>query len=108
MCWSGAYVATRAAGQTPMRGLAQSSTEMVQACFTPRMWIWPFLFGFALLNVALLCGVCLRLHPVCFRLVGLFFRVCVESVHASAMATRTSKTLSKPRGIGIGCAEACK
>jgi hypothetical protein len=39
LCRSGAYIATRAAGQTPMRGLARPSTEVVQACFAPCVWV---------------------------------------------------------------------
>jgi hypothetical protein len=50
LCRLGAYVATRAAGQTLMRGLAWSSTEVVEACFAPRMWFG--VFGAALLFVA--------------------------------------------------------
>jgi hypothetical protein len=72
LCWSGAYVATRAAGWTPIRGLARPSTEMVEACFAPRMWVWGFSFGFALRCVALLCAVCVRLHLVLFPAGGPF------------------------------------
>jgi hypothetical protein len=39
LCLSGAYVATRAAGRAPMRGLAQSSAEVVQACLLPCVWV---------------------------------------------------------------------
>jgi hypothetical protein len=70
VCRSGAYVATRAAGRTPMSGLARPSTTVVRACFEPCMWVWVFLFGFALRCVALLCAVCVRLHLACFRLAG--------------------------------------
>jgi hypothetical protein len=72
LCRSGAYVATRAAGRTPMRGLARPLTEVVQACFAPNMWVWGFWFGFALRCVALLCGVCVRLHLVLFPAGGPF------------------------------------
>jgi hypothetical protein len=40
LCRSGAYVATRAAGQTPMRGLTQPSPEVVLACVAPHVWVW--------------------------------------------------------------------
>jgi hypothetical protein len=39
LCRSGAYVATRAAGWTPMRGLARPSAEVVWACLAPRLWV---------------------------------------------------------------------
>jgi hypothetical protein len=35
LCRSGAYVAMRAAGRTPMRGLARSLAEVVWACLSP-------------------------------------------------------------------------
>jgi hypothetical protein len=56
LCQSGAYVATRASGRTPMRGLARPSAEVVKACPVPRLWVWSVWFGFALRCVALLCG----------------------------------------------------
>jgi hypothetical protein len=62
------------AGSCLMRGLAQPLTEVVQACFAPRVWVWGFLLGFALRCVALPCCACVRLS-FCFRLVGLFFRL---------------------------------
>jgi hypothetical protein len=40
LCCSVAYVATRAAGRTPMRGLARPSAEVVKACLVPRVWVW--------------------------------------------------------------------
>jgi hypothetical protein len=49
---------------SPMRGLARPSTEAVQACCAPRVWVWSFWFGFAFCCVALLCGVYVRLHQV--------------------------------------------
>jgi hypothetical protein len=76
LCRSGACVETRAAGRAPMRGLAQPSAEVVQACLLPCVWVWGFWFGFALRRVALLCGVFVRLRLVFFfRLAGLFFRL---------------------------------
>jgi hypothetical protein len=56
-----------------MRGLARPSTEMVRACFAPYVWVWVFWFGFALSCVALLCGLCVRLHLVLFP-AGVSFR----------------------------------
>jgi hypothetical protein len=53
MCRSGAYVATRAAGWTPMRGLARPSVEVVSACLAPRVWVWGVWFGFALRSLAM-------------------------------------------------------
>jgi hypothetical protein len=77
LCRSGAYVVMRAAGRTPMRGLARPSTEMVEAkyvvaCFAPCVWVLGFWFGFALRRVALLCGVYLRLHLDLFPAGGPF------------------------------------
>jgi hypothetical protein len=72
LCRSGAYVATRAAGQTLMRGLAQPLVEVVEACFAPRLWIWGHWFGFAFRCVALLCGMCVRLLLVLFPVGGPF------------------------------------
>jgi hypothetical protein len=37
LCRSGACIATRAAGRTPMRGLAWSSAEVVGAWYAPRL-----------------------------------------------------------------------
>jgi hypothetical protein len=59
-----------------MRGLVRPSTEVVKACFEPRVWVLRFGFGFAFRCVALFCAVYVRLHLVCFRLAGLF--VCVS------------------------------
>jgi hypothetical protein len=61
LCRSGAYVATRAAGRAPMRGLARPSTEVVNACSANCMWVWGFQFGFALRCAALPCAVYVRL-----------------------------------------------
>jgi hypothetical protein len=72
LCRSGAYVATRAAGGAPMRGLARPSAEVVKACLAPRAWVWGFWFGFALRRVALLCGVFVRLHLALFPAGGPF------------------------------------
>jgi hypothetical protein len=72
LCRSGAYVATRAAGRAPMRGLAQPSAEVVSACLSPRVWVWGFWFGFALRRVALLCGVFVQLHLALFPTGGPF------------------------------------
>jgi hypothetical protein len=36
----------QASGWTPMRGLAWSSAEVVEACFTPRVWAFGCWFGF--------------------------------------------------------------
>jgi hypothetical protein len=47
LCWSGASVATRAAGRTPMRGLARPSAEIFSACLAPLVWVWGLWFGFA-------------------------------------------------------------
>jgi hypothetical protein len=52
LCRLGAYVATRAAGQTPMRGLARPSAEVVKACLAPRLWVGLWVFGSASLCVA--------------------------------------------------------
>jgi hypothetical protein len=57
---------TRAAGRTPMRGLARPSAEVVEACVALRVWVWGAWFGFALQCVALLCGVFVRLHLALF------------------------------------------
>jgi hypothetical protein len=57
-----ATVATRAAGRTPMRGLAPPSAELVRACLAPRAWVWGVRSDFALRCVALPCGVFVRLH----------------------------------------------
>jgi hypothetical protein len=76
---SSAYVATRAAGRTPMRGLARPSAEVVQACLALRVWVWGVWFGFALRCVALLCGVFVRLHLALFPAGGPFLpSLCVE------------------------------
>jgi hypothetical protein len=40
LCCSGAYVVTRAACRTPMRGLARPSAEVVQACLSPSVRVW--------------------------------------------------------------------
>jgi hypothetical protein len=72
LCRSGAYVATRAAGRTPMRGLAQPSAEVVQARLAPRVWVWGVWFGLALRCAALLCGVFVRLHLALFPAGGPF------------------------------------
>jgi hypothetical protein len=48
LCRSGAYVATRAAGRTPMRGLARPSAEVVEACLAP-------ICGFGVSGSASLC-----------------------------------------------------
>jgi hypothetical protein len=66
LCRSGAYVAARAAGRTPMRGLARPLAEVVYTCFAPCLWVWGVKFGFALRCVALLCGVFARLHLALF------------------------------------------
>jgi hypothetical protein len=42
------------------------------ACLLPRVWVWGFWFGFALRRVALLCGVCVRLHLALFPAGGPF------------------------------------
>jgi hypothetical protein len=42
LCRSGAYVAMRASGWTPMRGPARPSAEMVSACYEPRVWLLGF------------------------------------------------------------------
>jgi hypothetical protein len=63
-CRSGAYVATRASGRTPMRGLARPSTESVEVDVAPRVWILGFWLYFALRCVALHCAVCVQLHVV--------------------------------------------
>jgi hypothetical protein len=44
LCRSGACVAMRAAGWTPMRGLARPSTEVVEACFALLVWVLGFGF----------------------------------------------------------------
>jgi hypothetical protein len=72
LCRSGAYVATRAAGRAPIRGLAQPSAEVVWACLLPRVWVWGFWFGFAWRRVALLCGVFVQLHLALFPAGGPF------------------------------------
>jgi hypothetical protein len=72
LCWSGGYIATRAAGRAPMRGLAQHSAEVVEACLSPRVRVRGFWFGFALRRVALLCGVFVRLHLALFPADGPF------------------------------------
>jgi hypothetical protein len=72
LCRSGAYVATRAAGRTPMRGLARPSAGVVSACLAPCVWVWGAWFGFALRCVALLCGVFVRLHLALFPAGGPF------------------------------------
>jgi hypothetical protein len=66
LCRSGAYVATRAAGRNPMRGLARPSAEVVKACLAHHVGIWGFWFGFALRCVALLGGVFVQLHLALF------------------------------------------
>jgi hypothetical protein len=79
LCRSGAYVATRAAGRTPMRSLARPSAEVVKACLAPHVWVWGVWFGFALRCVALLCGVFLRLHLAWFPAGGPFLpSLCVN------------------------------
>jgi hypothetical protein len=72
LCLSGAYVATRATGRAPMRGLARPSAEVVEAFLSPCVWVWGFWFGFALRCVALLCGVLVRLHLASFSAGGPF------------------------------------
>jgi hypothetical protein len=59
LCRSGAYVAPRASGRTPMRGLARPSTEEVEACFAPRVcvlgsWLYSALRGLTCCT----CRVC--------------------------------------------------
>jgi hypothetical protein len=39
LCRSGAYVATRTAGRTPMCGLARPSAEVASACLAPHVWV---------------------------------------------------------------------
>jgi hypothetical protein len=75
LCRSGAYAATRAAGRTPMRGLARPSVDLVPACLAPRVWVWGVWFGFALRCVALLCVVFVQLHLALLPASGLFFRL---------------------------------
>jgi hypothetical protein len=62
LCRSGEYIVTQASGWTPMHGLARPSTEVVLACFTTRVWVLDFWFGFDSCCVALLCAVCVRSH----------------------------------------------
>jgi hypothetical protein len=52
LCRSGAYVATRAAGRAPLRGLARPSAVVVKACLAPRLWVGFWMFGSASLGVA--------------------------------------------------------
>jgi hypothetical protein len=75
LCRLGAYVAARAAGRTPMCGLARPSAEVVSACLAPvcGFGVWGVWFGFALRCVALLCGVLVRLHLALFPAGGPFF-----------------------------------
>jgi hypothetical protein len=70
LCRSGAYVATRAAGRTPMRGLTRSSAEIVKACLTPRVWVWGVWFGFVLHSLAV--WLFERLHLALFPAGGPF------------------------------------
>jgi hypothetical protein len=60
------HPAPRAAGRTPIRSFAQPSTEVVSACFAPRVWILGVWFCFALRCVALLCAVYVRMRLVLF------------------------------------------
>jgi hypothetical protein len=62
LCWSGAYVSTRASGRTLMRGLARLSAEVVEACFAPRVCVLGVLVRHHLDCVALLCAVYVSLH----------------------------------------------
>jgi hypothetical protein len=54
LCRLGAYVATRASGQTLVRGLARPSAKVVWACFAP---LYVGFFCLAALCEALLCAV---------------------------------------------------
>jgi hypothetical protein len=69
---SGAYVAKRAAGLTPICGLARASAEVVSACLAPCVWVWGVWSSFALCCIALLCGVFVRLHLAWFPAGGPF------------------------------------
>jgi hypothetical protein len=111
---SGAYVATRAAGQTPMRGLARPLAEVVSACLAPRVWVWGVWFGFALRCVALLCGVFVRLHLALSPAGGPFLpslyvnlylrglpRVGVSCVACVCLCLASALCLSAPMLLGV-------
>jgi hypothetical protein len=119
LCRSRAYVVTLAAGRTPMRGLARPLAEVVEACLTPRVWVWGVWFGFALRCVALLCGVFVRLHQALFPAGGPFLpsiciiRACVPLPSArSGFDSQASSPLqpawtpayhlSPPLQLGVG------
>jgi hypothetical protein len=87
LCRSGAYVATRADGRTPMRGLARHSADLVSACLAPRVWGWGVWFGFALRCEVLSCGVFVQLHLALFPAGGPF----LPSLSVSISACQRSK-----------------
>jgi hypothetical protein len=87
LCRSGAYVATRAAGRTPIRGLARRSADVLSACLAPRVWVWAVWFGLALRCVALLCGVFVQLHLALFPAGGPFLPSLSVNVSACQRST---------------------
>jgi hypothetical protein len=69
---SGAYIATRAAGRTPMRTLARPLAEVFEACLAPRVWVWGVWIGFAWRCITLMYGVLVHLHLALFPAGGPF------------------------------------
>jgi hypothetical protein len=82
-----------------MRGLAQPSTEVVEACFAPHVWIWRFVL--ASLRVAWLCFVaCVcGCTPFCFRLAGLFFRLSLCKIYPSIYPSKRPPPLHERRKL---------
>jgi hypothetical protein len=85
LCRSGAYVATRAAGHTPMRGFARPLPEVVEACLAPRVLVWVVWFCFALRNLA--SGGFVRLHLALFPAGGPF----LPSLYVNRCKTQHSR-----------------
>jgi hypothetical protein len=106
LCRSGAYVETRAADRTPVRGLARPSTEVVGACFAPRMWVFLFLFDLCLRCMALLCGVLVQLHLALFPAGGPFLPSLSVNLYCCStlyMSTERDGTKGPPAGNKAKC-----